>query len=635
MNILWHSNSPMAPTGYGNQTKLFAPLIRDAVDELVISAFYGCEGGLLRNPHGILELPRHRDLYGNDVIRAHMGYTKSDAVISLIDPFVLKHDVWGALNWWAWVPVDSAPNTQPNIDALKHARGMWAMSKFGYEQLVAEFGRERVRYVPHGVDTSVFRPVDRKAAREKLSRALKFDFTDRFVVMTNAANKGSPSRKNFAGMFAAFAEFAASRPDALFYVHSHKTGHGGVDLVAMAKQYGILDKIVFPPEYNYIMGMISDVQLNDLYNMADVFMLLSLGEGFGIPIIEAQAAGCPVIVTDGSATSELCLSGWLIPGEPVPAGPGREGCWWWRANVPDAVDALHAATIDGDAMRADARLNALTYDIRLVWTRHMLPAIEAIQQAVNPVTIPVSTNGKASATVFTGDVSVVIPTLNGERTIKRAVDSALDQTGLRMQVIVVDDGSTDGTCELMQAYTSDERVVYVRHPENVGQVAAMNTALERATGDYIMFYGDDDWLKRAGLQYLARALDNAPDDVAFAYGHLQYHGRRNDLLRADPFDVERLWHHNMIGSAWIVRRDVLNQHEIRYRTLHDGKTAHAEDYDMLLRLVDLGYRGVPVDALVLNYTLADGRATAWLHANQAKIIPLWRERYPNWRGVAL
>lgn len=381
--ILWHSNAPHAPTGYGNQTALFTPKVKAAGIEVVISAFYGREGTPARNQDGILELPRFKDGYGNDVIEAHYQYTKADAVVSLIDPFAMHPDVMRAFPWAAWVPVDSMPAAPENIEVLREARWVWSMSRFGHEQL-QNAGFSPV-YVPHGVDTTVFKPVDRAEARRNLAQMLKVNLDGKFLVVSVAANKGRPSRKNFAGMFEAFALFAEHHPDAVFYVHTEPQGRNvGEDLHHLAKAYRIADRVYFPPDYQHIMGLLPPVLQNDIYNAADVFMLLSYGEGFGIPIVEAQAAGCPVILTNGSTGPELCFSGHLVDALPVPALQGRLGCRWWMAVPGLAAQALERAYTARNAPepRQQARDGALAYDADKVFAEHMLPALRAIERDV-------------------------------------------------------------------------------------------------------------------------------------------------------------------------------------------------------------------------------------------------------------
>ena len=92
-------------------------------------------------------------------------------------------------------------------------------------------------------------------------------------------------------------------------------------------------------------------------------------------------------------------------------------------------------------------------------------------------------------------VSVIIPTYNRGRTIERAVDSVLAQDHRSLEVIVVDDGSTDDTAGRMRdRYGHDSRVVYLRQP-NGGVCVARNTGMARARGEFIaMLDSDDAWL---------------------------------------------------------------------------------------------------------------------------------------------
>lgn len=389
--ILFHSNSPHSPTGYGNQTRLFTPLILAAGYDLTCFSFYGTEGGIIKNQYGITELPRHGDQYGNDIIVADMQFSQSELLITLIDPFVLDPDNLKRVNWCAWVPVDCTPLNDENNRSLQGTRFVWSMSKFGHQQL--EQAGYKPIYVPHGIDSTAFYPLEnRQEPREKLGKHWRVDLKDKFLVVTVAANKGRPSRKNFFGMFQAFAEFAKTHPDALFYIHTDETPlRFGASLRQGAARFGIADKVIFPDGYHLARNMYTDSYLNDVYNAADVFMLLSMGEGFGIPIVEAQMAGCPVIVSDGSACAELCLSGWKVGTIPTEAYDGREWCFWHLPILPLSVQALELAYLAKDDItyRDLARVRALDYDHLRVWETYMKPAIEMMLAEIRkPVEVP-------------------------------------------------------------------------------------------------------------------------------------------------------------------------------------------------------------------------------------------------------
>jgi glycosyltransferase involved in cell wall biosynthesis len=121
--------------------------------------------------------------------------------------------------------------------------------------------------------------------------------------------------------------------------------------------------------------------LNELYNAGDVFILPSAGEGFGIPAVEAQASGSPVILTDFTAQSELCGGGWLIEVDEMDAEitlQYSEQAHVSAGQILKALEQAYAAKGD-EKRRTQAREFALQYDARRVYERYMLPALrEAI-----------------------------------------------------------------------------------------------------------------------------------------------------------------------------------------------------------------------------------------------------------------
>jgi glycosyltransferase involved in cell wall biosynthesis len=162
------------------------------------------------NTVGVAEFPIHHDTAGNDIIAAHVQALKINAVISLYDPLIFKPQIWQNLLWCAWAPVDCEPLNISNEVALRAAHWVWSMSQFGHKQLVdAGF---RATYVPHGIDTETYKPIDRRAARAAMAGYIKRAIPDdQYVVVINAANKGrGPSRKNWYGAFRAFKRLVAT-----------------------------------------------------------------------------------------------------------------------------------------------------------------------------------------------------------------------------------------------------------------------------------------------------------------------------------------------------------------------------------------------------------------------------------------
>lgn len=343
MKILWVSNSPRVGTGYGTQTATWLTrLVRDY--DLALLSYYGIQGHTLGHhfdlPSGkktVIEYPAWREPFANDLAGGVYQLSKSDVTITLIDPFVLEPDVWRPLNWCAWTPVDAVHVSPGNRKALAGTRWIWSMSRFGHEQL-KQAGYDPL-YVPHGIEASQFFPLgdeERQERRKKVGEHWGVDLSDKFVVTTVAANKFSPSRKNFMGMFAVMTEFMAKHEDVVWYLHTNRKADEPMD--ALIQMYGLdPERVFFPNPLLSVIGGYDPRYLNDVYNVSDTFLLLSHGEGFGLPIVEAQMTGCPVVVTDCSAMSELVMAGEKVAARLVPSYGNLES--WWGHAIPEAAIA--------------------------------------------------------------------------------------------------------------------------------------------------------------------------------------------------------------------------------------------------------------------------------------------------------
>lgn len=319
MKILWHSTNPLGFSGYCRQTALFAPLINQLEGKQVTISGYTYRGGPIEFRDCILISSPGND-FGSLFAYHHYKAFESDMVISLTDPFALRSDIMGNMEWAAWAPIDSKPMKHNNLSALEKARWVLAMSQFGYEEARIHFDDSKVFYIPHGIDPDEYHPIDRQEARQSVNELWStdehsFDLKDRFFIVSTMANVGRPARKNFAALIEAFSIFLKEvDSSALLYIHTNP--EGGEKLKHWAHRFKIPEySIVWPNIYFYETGRYRAEDLNVFYNAAHLYIQSSRNEGFGIPIVEAQASGCPVIVTDSTSMPELAASKWVIPGD--------------------------------------------------------------------------------------------------------------------------------------------------------------------------------------------------------------------------------------------------------------------------------------------------------------------------------
>jgi glycosyltransferase involved in cell wall biosynthesis len=361
MRILYSSNGPWCGTGYGVQGKSLLPRLAalpevGGRENVGIFAWFGLQGGIMEWD-GFKVYPGGSHPYGVDMVGHYASDFSADVVITLIDIWTQQGvaEAVAPAAWWPWFPVDGRPLAAMVRRVLLEAPTARPLlySHWGQEvMLEAGFGSE---YVPHGIEPDVFRILPEEEVRR--FRGKVFPGCDHLTVMVSA-NKGADMRKAFDVQLRAWALFAEDKPGARMYIHTEPTSrYGGPDLRTMAEMFGILDKVWFADSRQYWMGYPPEY-LALLYNAADVYLGASKSEGFGIPLLEAQACGCPVIATDFSSMSELVYWGELVrPRDLVYAFTGTFWAWPDVDDVQRALEELYEQQRGmrwGDEYRKDA-----------------------------------------------------------------------------------------------------------------------------------------------------------------------------------------------------------------------------------------------------------------------------------------
>jgi glycosyltransferase involved in cell wall biosynthesis len=134
-------------------------------------------------------------------------------------------------------------------------------------------------------------------------------------------------------------------------------------------------------------------------------------------------------------------------------------------------------------------------------------------------------------------VSIVIPTYNRARLLRRAIQSVLNQTYQNFELIIVDDYSTDNTESMVKSFR-DDRIRYLQHSKNRGAVAARNTGIKAAKGEYIAFQDSDDvWLPEK-LDKQIRAFISGSPSIGVVYTSYLLLGENGDRFYYPPSDVK-------------------------------------------------------------------------------------------------
>jgi glycosyltransferase involved in cell wall biosynthesis len=385
--ILWTSNAPWCATGYGQQTAQVIKRLKKEKYEIAIAANYGLEGSSSTYPteYGLIPVyPRGFETYSNDIIPAHthdwiQGNPEiPNVLITLFDVWVYRGKKWDDFNIASWVPIDHLPCPLEVTEWCKKENVTpIAMSQYGKQML--ERSDIESLYVPHAIEKT-FKPTKTITTADKeqiTGREFLGIDKDRFVVGMNAANKGVvPNRKAFGENLLAFSMFAQKHKDAILYLHTEAVGAAGINLIELIHAVGLQkNQYRFIDPYLYRSAMSQEI-VAATYTAMDVFLGVSMGEGFGIPTIEAQACGTRVIVSEFAASTELVGDGWLVEGQPF--WDPMQKSFQHMPSVPSIVESLEKAYDKGQNRSQQAIDFAKQYDADTVFETHWKPTLKQI-----------------------------------------------------------------------------------------------------------------------------------------------------------------------------------------------------------------------------------------------------------------
>lgn len=315
--ILWVGDGPDCPSGFGRATRKIVEFLdyrqRGAFDVTVLGINH--RGDPSTVPYPVYVAGVEGDAFGVNRIAWMCDVVEPDLI-------VLQNDGWNIPAYVQRVRLLKEYNHVPIVASVavdgKNFRGEWlngvALAIFWTQFALTEanFGGYDgpSAVIPLGVDLDIYNPMDKQHAR--LARGLPRMLDDAFIV--GCVNRNQP-RKRWDLLIKYFAEWAKPEKiqDAWLYLHIAPTkDDDGIDVEQLAKYYGVLQRLALiqtRPWYG-----VSELEMRDTYNCFDVYASTTLGEGFGLPALEAMACGVPCVLPDWSAFGEWGRRGaWLVP----------------------------------------------------------------------------------------------------------------------------------------------------------------------------------------------------------------------------------------------------------------------------------------------------------------------------------
>jgi len=354
MRIMFVSAAFWCHSGYGKATRNVLPRLSRLGHDVALACYYGHRGSItdtLVDGEPVRLYPPARQAYFNDIIEKHAAHFKADVVVSLVDVWVLKD--WGRRGflWSPWMPLDTEPIPTQVLDSLDGCFRPLCFSRWGVEQLNGA-GWPTAKYIPLGVDLEVYKPRDQAEMRLKTGLV-----EEGMIIGMVGANSSYPSRKSFAEMLSAWSRWVDSGGQGILYIHTTITPKTqiGIDLERILEtlrlDWSTLDdpdykrrqraRVLFPAQYRMWGGSYNDESLAEIYSALDVLFMPSQSEGFGVPLLEAQACGVPVVTTNFSAMPEITFAGKCLP--IVQRAWSDMGIWRGLAGVSDLVEAIEWA----------------------------------------------------------------------------------------------------------------------------------------------------------------------------------------------------------------------------------------------------------------------------------------------------
>lgn len=196
-------------------------------------------------------------------------------------------------------------------------------------------------------------------------------------------------------------------------------------------------------------------------------------------------------------------------------------------------------------------------------------------------------------------ISVIIPVYNREKVALAAINSVLKQTYTDIEVIVVDDGSTDNTKEVLSEI-KDERFHYI-YQQNVGACIARNHGIELAKGDYIAFHDSDDIWHTDKLEKQLAALLNSGADLVFCKLN-EFYG--NEIKRIIPEDISAGFLDPVINLFGIGTQTLLAKREVFDNIKFDKHMPRFQEFELLVRVADK-YKLYCVDEGLVDYYIGE------------------------------
>jgi glycosyltransferase involved in cell wall biosynthesis len=432
--------------------------------------------------------------------------------------------------------------------------------------------REKVVAIPTGIDTEIF-DRDRVEPEPGLAEGVvHLLFVARLVAQKDPLLMVEVARE--------LQERGLS-----FCIHVIGGGELEADVRSQVSEYGLEDRVILEP---------STHELRPWYAGCDILLMTSVFEGVPVIVYEALAMELPIVAPALPGIVELMgdAGGVLVEGRDRAVG------------YADALEPMiRSRELRGEVGGQGRELVKRRFSVQEMAASHgelyeqlladQPPSIS--ESWIAPIGRPSFRSRPARGAPR---VSVITPCFNHGRVLRECVDSIRTQTYVDVEMIVIDDCSTDAaTKAYLLELEGDDSIELVRMPRNSGPSAARNRGVAQATGRYVLPVDSDNLLLPDAIERLVMQLQAAGEHVGFIYQNCQYFGNREDYFEAPVYNPWLLARQNYIDTCALIDREVF---DLGVAYAEDIVFGH-EDWDFFLQLALRGVHGEPARGKTLLY----------------------------------
>lgn len=219
-------------------------------------------------------------------------------------------------------------------------------------------------------------------------------------------------------------------------------------------------------------------------------------------------------------------------------------------------------------------------------------------------------------------VSVIMPCYNDGNYIEEAVQSVFNQTYENIELIIIDDGSTDEKTKQILSVLEDDARIKLLHTQRRGPAGARNIGIEYAQGTYIMPLDSDDRIVPSYIEKAVSILSNNPQ-IGVVYCYANLFGEKNGRWDLPEYRLERMLVKNIVFVSALFRK----KDWIEAGGFSEQFKYGLEDYDFWLSILELGRDIYQIPEVLFYYRVKSASRTTYLHADLEKLKESYRLLY--------